>query len=349
MNEKKPLLTDLAWDVDEPTYRADKALSYSNISTYLELGFNGLDRLFDKKSSPSLTFGSMVDTLLTDGEQAFDARFLVAKMPVLSEQLEKIVKELHTLYSDEYDSLEDIPEGIIASKGEELGYYKDKKYYNTRVKNILASDCCVYYDLLTLSAEKELVSNEDYLAAVECVERLRNDPMTCHYFAADTPNLKHYYQLKFKGMFQNIPIRCMFDLLIVDYVNKVIYPCDLKTASVPENEFFRNFIKWHYWIQAQLYWYILKTLLDAHPEWSGFKLANFRFIVINRNSLKPLVWEYKDTAAEVDLTYGRNHDILCRSWRNILPEMHSYLTESPMYPKYVKKVNDIVDLINNQM
>ena len=45
-------LKDISWLVDEPTYRADPALSYSNLSTYESIGFNGLDHLFDNKESP---------------------------------------------------------------------------------------------------------------------------------------------------------------------------------------------------------------------------------------------------------------------------------------------------------
>ena len=62
-------LKDIALPVSEPEYRQRPELSYSTLSRYESLGFDGLDHLFDKVESPSLLFGSIVDTMLTDGFQ----------------------------------------------------------------------------------------------------------------------------------------------------------------------------------------------------------------------------------------------------------------------------------------
>lgn len=45
-------LKEISWDVDEATYRADPALSYSTIARYEREGFNNLDKLFDKLDTP---------------------------------------------------------------------------------------------------------------------------------------------------------------------------------------------------------------------------------------------------------------------------------------------------------
>ena len=58
-------LYEISWDVDEPTYRADEALSYSTIAKFAREGFNKLNTLFDKLDTPSLVFGSAVDALIT--------------------------------------------------------------------------------------------------------------------------------------------------------------------------------------------------------------------------------------------------------------------------------------------
>ena len=62
-------LYDISWKVDEPTYRADPALSYSTLARYEREGFNNLDKLFDRIETPSLVFGSCVDTLITGNEE----------------------------------------------------------------------------------------------------------------------------------------------------------------------------------------------------------------------------------------------------------------------------------------
>ena len=65
-------LKEISWDVDEATYRADPALSYSTIARYEREGFNNLDKLFDKLDTPSLTFGRAVDSTITGGQAEFD-------------------------------------------------------------------------------------------------------------------------------------------------------------------------------------------------------------------------------------------------------------------------------------
>src|SRR5574344_191538 len=92
MNRKS--LKDISWDVDEATYRADSALSYSTLARYEREGFNGLPNLFDKLETSSLTFGSAVDSIITGGQEEFDSRFLVAEFPVIAGSIIKILKDL---------------------------------------------------------------------------------------------------------------------------------------------------------------------------------------------------------------------------------------------------------------
>lgn len=73
-------LRDISWLVSEPEYRRDPALSYSNLSRFEREGFAGLDMLFDKVESPSLVFGSLVDTLMTGTQEEFDEHFMVAQI-----------------------------------------------------------------------------------------------------------------------------------------------------------------------------------------------------------------------------------------------------------------------------
>ena len=78
--ERKSLYS-ISWRVDEPTYRADPALSYSTLAKYERSGFNDLEHLFDKLETPSLTFGSAVDSIITGGQEEFDERCMVAEFP----------------------------------------------------------------------------------------------------------------------------------------------------------------------------------------------------------------------------------------------------------------------------
>lgn len=135
---------------------------------------------------------------------------------------------------------------------------------------------------------------------------------------------------------------------MVDHKNKVIYPCDLKTSFKPEWKFYKSFIEWNYWIQAQLYWYIIRQNLDKDEFYRDYRLLDYRFIVISRNSRKPLVWTYTDTQAITDCVYGSNVYHICRNWRNIVKELHYYMTHTSEYPIGISKLNNIKMWLNNE-
>lgn len=98
-------IKDIAWNVDEETYRSDPALSYSTLARYEREGFNNLDKLFDRIETPSLTFGSAVDSIITGGQEEFDERFMVAEFPPAPDSIIKIVKALFKKHGDSYKSL----------------------------------------------------------------------------------------------------------------------------------------------------------------------------------------------------------------------------------------------------
>jgi hypothetical protein len=102
-------LYDISWKCSEPEYRADPALSYSTLAKFERKGrFNALPTLFDKDSSPSLTFGSLVDCLLTGSKEEFDAQFLVAEFPKISDNIQLIAQTLFAKYGKEVDEVDDM-------------------------------------------------------------------------------------------------------------------------------------------------------------------------------------------------------------------------------------------------
>lgn len=341
-------LYEISWKVDEPTYRSDEAYSYSTIARYEREGFKGLPTLFDRISTPSLTFGSMVDTLLTDGTDAFSDRFAVVDFPNLSDSLIAVAKRLADEFPDAL-GLSDIDDFDVARIGAECGYYAGKSYESTRVRNI-RRDCDDYFNALVCAGGKEVVSSQDYHDCVVCVDVLKNSLATEFYFRNDGfDGIERQYQLKFKGEYEGIKLRCMADLILVNHDNKTITPCDLKTSSHLEYEFPLSFIKWRYYIQAQLYWEIIHQNMLRDDYFKDFKLNNYIFIVVNRNSRNPLAWEYKDTKAVTSLAYGKNGEYICRNWREIVKELDYYLKNRPNVPIGVSDTepNDITFYLNN--
>ena len=340
-------LKDISWDVTEDQYRADSALSYSTLSRFNREGFDNLAHLFDKTESPSLLFGSVVDCLLTGTEEEFKDRFFVADFPELPDKQKEIVEGIfHAAKPGEsWDKIMDavILEYLLANN------YQPNWRTETRIK-VIREAGREYYDLLTLAEGKTVISQKLYQDALDCVETLRRSESTKWYFEADNPfnkNIERLYQLKVKGSYEGINLRCMADLIIVDHEKKIVYPCDLKTSFKPEWRFYKSFMEWGYWIQAQLYWYLIRQAMDGDEYFKDFKLADYRFIVISNRTRKPLVWEFPQTRAITDLKLGEHK---LRNWRSIAKELNTYLTKDYEVPIDINmnSINNISKWLENE-
>ena len=346
----KKSLSSISWDVSEETYRADPALSYSTLAKFERGGFNELGKLFDKVESPSLTFGSAVDSLITGGEAEFNERFIVAEFPSISDNLIQIAKTLHARYGESHRSVDTISDSILAEVGKECDFYANDKYANYRVK-LIKEGCGEYYDLLFISTGKTILDTQTYSDVLNAVEALRVSENTREYFNGNdpfTPEIEMLYQLKFKATLNGIDYRCMFDGLKVDHINKTIQPIDLKTSFKKEWDFYKSFIEWNYQIQNRLYYRILLDNIKRDEYFKDFKILPYKDIVVNRYSLTPLVWDCDFTFAVGSLAFGANNQIIMRDPEVIGKELHHYLTKSPRVPMgvYVNKGNDLRTWMN---
>lgn len=338
-------IKSISWQVTESVYRADPAISYSTLSRFDREGWRKIGSLFDKIESPALRFGSAVDTMLTDGEAAFTQRFMVCEFPSLSEVLISLTKELFNGYGNDYRSLDLVPDEIILAHSLS---YQSNWGDEAKLKHI-RSKCGDYYKLLALSTDKEILSQKDYDDTVACVNELKTNPYTKGFFKINPfdTRFEKEFQLKFKAEFNGISVRCMFDELVVDHQEKIIYPIDLKTSGHAEEDFEQSFVTWRYMIQAQLYTYILQQVISKDEYFKDFKIAHYSFIVINRFTLAPLVWRYYGNFSEVDMKDDKGN--IYRNWRKLLVELHYYL-QSPdiKYTKEARERNGIMKISNLQ-
>lgn len=340
---------DISWQVTEPEYRADPALSYSTLARFAKEGFNKLDNIFDKLDTPSLTFGSAVDALITGGQEEFDNSFMVANFPPLSDSVLKMVKSLFDKCHIIYRTLSDIPNTDIIALTEELKYQLNWKP-ETRAK-VIKEQGGEYYSLLYAAGDRkvlDITTNEQVLAAVRI---LKESDATKFYFAPNNifdEDIVREYQLKFKATLEGTDYRCMSDLLITDNKNKIIYPIDLKTSSHTEWEFFDSFVQWQYHIQARLYWRIIRDNLDRSEHFKDYKLANYKFIVVNKRTLTPLVWEFGDTQAFGTLTYGNKEQYEFKDPYELGKQLSYYLSSRPKVPQgiNINESNDIIEWLN---
>ena len=323
-------LSEIALNITEPEYRQLPELSYSTLSTYESLGFNGLDHLFDRKETPSLLLGSLVDVAITGGQEEFNNQFFVADFPPIGDKELQVANYLFQNYSGSYSTIDDIPATYILDAANTYEFQKNWRD-DTRVK-VLTERCSQYYQLKYSAENKTIVDTETYNAAMNMVRALKESPATCGYFAdndEDSP-IRRYYQLKFRADMEGVGYRGMMDLLVVDYANKIVYPCDLKTAGIPEWDFESNFLRFHYFEQARLYWRLLRHNMDQDDYFKDFELKNFKFIVVNRYSLTPLVWEFPLTKEYGTLVTEKGEEI--RDPFEVGKELRNYLDNRPRVP-----------------
>lgn len=341
-------LKDISLNISEEEYRKMPELSYSTLAKYERGGFDSIPNLFDRIESPSLTFGSAVDSIITGGIEEFNDRFIVAEFPSIPDSIITIVKYLFNLYKDSNRSLSTIKDEDIISATILYKYQLNWKP-ETRAK-VIKEKGEEYYNLLYLSDNKTILSTSDYSEVLAAVDALKTSPSTKWYFTEDNPfdNIRRYYQLKFKAEFEGVGYRCMADLIIVDYDNKLIIPVDLKTSGHKEYEFHKSFIDWSYQIQARLYWRIIRDNLDRDPYFKDFELANYKFIVVNKRNKRPLVWKFINTTQLGDMVFGKEGKLLLRDPFTIGKELKYYLDSNAQVPIGINESedNDISEWLN---
>ena len=344
-------LSDIALNITEEEYRADPALSYSTLSRFDREGFANIDKLFDKQETPSLLLGSIVDTIITDGEDEFNNRFIVAEYPSIPDSIIQIIKELFNTYKDTCSNINLISNDAIISIAAQYNYQNNWKP-ETRAK-VIKEKGFEYYNLLFISQDKTLVSQDMYNDALRMVDALRTSEATKWYFADNNPfepEIERYYQLKFKATLHNVDYRIMADLIICDHKNKELILCDLKTSGHEEYSFASSFLTWNYSYQARLYARVIAENIKKDPYFKDFKLSNYRFIVVNKTTLNPLVWEfpYTFTTGDIRLETKNGYIKILKDPEYIGKELSYYLSTGQKVPIGINEVgtNNIVEWIN---
>lgn len=342
MVEIKKELSEIAESWTEPEYRARPELSQSTLGTYEKLGFDGLDHLFDKVEADYFVFGSCVDSILTGGMDEFNERFSVMDINITDGGLDT----MKILFSRNlpYNTFWEIPEDVVSDAAKEAGFWKADKWDKIRYKKVLETGNIPEYYEAARNSEKTLVTTTDYNDVLACVNALRESPATSGYFAENDmmSPVRRYYQLKFRMTNNNVGYRGMMDLVVVDYEDKKVYPIDLKTSGKTEWNFEKSFEQFYYMHQARLYWRLLRANMDNDEYFKDFTLENYRFIVVNRKTLTPLVWEFPLTKE-----YGTLVDDKGNEYRDpfvIGEELQSYLNLRPLVPNGIDK--DGVNIIN---
>lgn len=333
-------LSTLALQITEAEYRKDPALSFSTISKFDREGFDKLAELNEEFTTPSLVFGSAVDCWITEGIEAFTERFTVADIPNIQPAVKSIVEALFEANSTLYTTLSSVPREAIEEQIN-IAAWQPRWNMDTKVEKILEQGD-VLYTFMQESKGKTILPMQVYQEVERCVFTLKTSDTTKFYFNEEDEDVERLYQLKFKKNLNGVEYRCMMDECIVDHKNKIIIPIDLKTSSKKEWNFFKSFIKWNYHMQARLYYRLLLETIKDDAYFKDFTILDYRFIVINKESLTPLVWEFPMTKVFGDIPFGKENAYVMHDPELVGRTLRKYLDESPKIPYGISlEINDI--------
>ena len=328
---------ELAENISEEDYRNNGRIHYSDIAGYLRDGFSHVLKK-EKETSPSIMFGSLVDCLVTEGTDKFNEKYCVERKFNISDNQKAVAKRLADMG---YSEFEDIDSQTILSLLDEMDLYSKNKPW-TRVSKI--NECKDYFDFIVSSRGKTPVDSDTYNEAVETANILVSSRNT-NVFFDDSRNdgLDRYFQLKFNGDYEGIPITCMVDETIVDHERKKVWLVDLKTTMHGYDwEFPKSFVAWNYDIQCRMYSYIVRQVMDRDDFYKDYELCGFTFIYISKTNKSPLIWTFDDPLKRGTI---KTKDFELEDFSVPLKELYEIRTNNLMVPQWVSTTtgNDIIE------
>jgi len=271
-------ITNLFWNVPEAIYRSDTAISYSDISQYMQMGKDIVNHFREKKSSYGLSLGTVLDCLITEGIQVFSEKYLLTDFNP-DNKGEQLVESIFN-----YISVPTLKEAVKDSGVIQM--ITDSSYYpNRTLESRLAALFKIekYWNDLAKAAKyyKQIISSSLYDEATELVDKLKSNALTNNLLFAEVEEGETFNQPKLRVTISGIDFRCMIDRLIIDHLRKRIFMIDLKYTSSSLDAFLDSYVHWNYQIQTRLYRRILKEKLKG-TEFSDYEIKDYIYVVVNK-------------------------------------------------------------------
>lgn len=333
-------LSDLALAISEEEYRKLPAWSYSNLSAYDREGVKGLTD--EVKPTISLLKGSLLDTMLTDQaklEQLFfkyDGKVPEGNLLDIASQMLEFDEEWEYFTADQLKALA------------RANNYGADNWKPETIKEKLKDAIKPYVDAMRVAGNRAVVSEDIYQECSAMQEKMLKKFYMFFRQTSEHPHIVPYHQLKFMTNYKGIPIRCMFDSLVVNYADKIIIPADLKTTYYNESDFLNSMLKYRYFYQGFMYTWILKKILKSDPYFKDFTVLPFRFIVISSNTMNPFMYILEDSNID-DYVMPEIKDgyKIIRPWQELLIDLDETVKAERTYKAtenngllYVKVLNE---------
>jgi len=245
--------------------------------------------------------GNLVDTLLCFPENIDDIYYISSMASKPSDTIMSIIKQLYDQYGDCDTCLDDYKDQLIAI-GREHNYqntYKDDTLFATIKKSGEE-----YWNELCKSANKKILSEEEFILATDMVNTVKTHVHTREYFVDKDEKITSYHQVMLHGHIQigdmEFPVKGLIDRIDVSETDTevLVSLIDYKTIGDTTKMFESSFFKRRYDIQASFY-----RMLAIHfakdlefLKTTGKKIVInpiFTFIVMSKSNIEcPLVYEF---------------------------------------------------------
>lgn len=334
-------LKEYSLNLSEEEYHAYPAFSYSLIAKYAREGFSSLSTLtVPITPTPAMEFGSLVDSMVTRPDAIINEYAVSDVVPPPAEK--KVLDALLDITDHPFISVTDDDLKVAIDKAE---YQKNWKY-ETQYKHIVEfSD---YYDVRRTG--KKIASSQDWLDAIDMRNAIWTHPLAGTLFKRGE---EYLYQIQFAKRISidawDISIKAMFDLLKVDHKAKTLQPVDLKTSSNPGYEFATAFTKMRYDLQARLYTYLLRKVIEDIDEYNDYTILPFLFVDISRQDKVPVVYSY-DTMDDSQSEGLAFKDYKYKDWDELLSEILMYRDNLAVVPFNIRmdnEPNNLLELLNS--
>ncbi len=333
----------------EPEYRQVDAISYSKLAGVAKSPASLIAT--EKLETPSLTYGSAVDTLAFDGEEEFKKKFAIMSGETPSKIIDKIVNEvINVIVSNKGEltgTLDDYDDLILnVAKANEYG----KGWHNpTILRKVKEEGGNNLFQFKKESAGKLILDELDYTKVVNSVHTLYTHDFSRRWFNEDLDNgIEITFQYPIFWVYEGKKCKCLFDIFYIDHVNKIIYPVDLKTSYDHVLGFPFNYLKWMYPLQASFYSKSISYWKLENPKYFDYYVDYFRFVIISsQNPMKPLVYkttEFDIFAGEYGGTIKKTGEKF-KGFKQLIGDMEWHLENGLYdYPREIYEMNGEVEL-----
>lgn len=278
---------------NEYEYRHSDYISYSTLKD-IEYNPNVLIEPKKDEDTDAKTFGSLVDTLLTDSSSFKDKFYVTSITDTPSEVIGKIIKRAVTNYGATENIQNNKEQLCSAAKDFDYGgsTWTEQRIFDSIVKSGEA-----YYNEIIKSSGKTVITTDKYMLANNIKFLLTTHEWTKKYFSSTkSSNVEIIYQFRYIFKICGVVCKSAIDILYVNHKTKTIEAIDLKVGS---NTFFESYHRFRWDMQGALYRKGLEIFLGEFNEFDNYEILPFKFIHIRTDiSNYPVLYEMSDKLYE---------------------------------------------------